>query len=88
MDASIKAKLIKAANAHDFKNVGKPGYNIWASAHYEKAIDAIEEDVDKGKSLARALYDNASDRFLSALEKAVGLPLTYGGGGKDRGRPE
>jgi hypothetical protein len=33
------------------------------------------------------LYDNFNDRLLTALEKAAGVPITYGGGGKDRGRP-
>ena len=50
-------------------------------------LDEALQEVTDGKSLARALYDNFNDRLLTALEKAAGLPVTFGGGAHDRGRP-
>lgn len=93
MDAKIRLKLVTAAikadqrlSANEARNP-RSRVNIYRIGHFLRAIDNIEADVDKGKSLARALYDNANDRFLTNLEKAVGLEPTFGGGGKDRGRP-
>lgn len=51
-------------------------------------LDEALLEVDAGKSLARALYDNFNDRLLTALETAAGLPVTYGGGAADTGRPD
>jgi hypothetical protein len=93
MDALIKQKLISAAIKHDKRLSANEArnpratVNVYRLGHFLKAIDNIEADVDKGKSLARACYDRASDRFLTNLEKAVGLEPTFGGGGQDRGRP-
>ena len=50
-------------------------------------LDEALAEVAAGKSLARALYDNFNDRLLTALEHAAGLPITYGGGAADTGRP-
>lgn len=50
-------------------------------------LDEAMAEWEQGKSLARALYDNFNDRLLTALEKAVGVAVTYGGGRNDRGRP-
>lgn len=88
MDATIRQKLVSAAIAFDQRQSRGKHHNPYSLGHYLKAIDQIESDVDAGVSLASALYDGACDRFLSALERAVGLPLTYGGGGQDRGRPD
>ena len=94
MDDSIRSKLVTAAIKHDNRLSGneernpRARVNIYRLGHFLKAIDNIEEQVDKGKSLARALYDNACDRFLTNLEKSVGLEVTYGGGGHDKGRPK
>jgi hypothetical protein len=93
MDATIRQKLVSAAIKHDKRLSANEArnprarVNIYRMGHFLKAIDNIEAKVDKGVSLARALYDCASDRFLTNLEKAVGLEVTYGGGGQDRGRP-
>lgn len=93
MDATIKLKLVSAAIKHDNRLSANEArnprarVNVYRLGHFLRAIDNIEEQVDAGKSLARALYDNASDRFLTNLEKAVGVAVTYGGGGQDKGRP-
>lgn len=50
-------------------------------------LDEALAEHAAGKSLARALYDNFNDRLLTALETAAGLPVTYGGGSEDKGRP-
>ena len=50
-------------------------------------LDEALQEVAAGKSVARALYDNFNDRLLTCLEKAAGLPVTYGGGAHDKGRP-
>lgn len=88
MDPVIRDKLVSAVTQYDMRQAKRKGHNIYALGHYFKAIDNVESDVDNGASLARALYDNFSDRLLSAVERAVGLPLTYGGGGQSTGRPE
>jgi hypothetical protein len=94
MDILTKTKLVSAAIKHDNRLSANEArnprarVNIYRLGHFLKAIDNIEEQVDSGKSLARALYDNANDRFLTNLEKAVGLPVTFGGGGQDKGRPD
>jgi hypothetical protein len=50
-------------------------------------LDRALEEIVAGKSVARALYDNFNDRLLSSLERAAGVPVTYGGGARDTGRP-
>jgi hypothetical protein len=93
MDELTRHKLVTAAIKFDERQEAaakrsKRGYhNRYALGHYLRAIEGMAEDVAKGKSLARSLYDHANDRFLTALEKAVGVPVTYGGGSQDRGRP-
>jgi hypothetical protein len=51
-------------------------------------LDEALAEMTAGKSLARALYDNFNDRLLTALETAAGVPVTYGGGARDKGRPD
>lgn len=64
-------------------------YNPHALGIYLHAFQEVKKDVESGNStLAQALYDHFHDRLLSTLEKSVGLPLTYGGGGKSTGRPK
>lgn len=93
MDSVTRDKLVTAAIKHDKRLSGNEArnprarVNIYRLGHFINAIDNIEADVDNGSSLGRALHDNASDRFLGCLERAVGLPETFGGGGQDKGRP-
>lgn len=61
--------------------------NPHAGAIALQRLDRALDEVAAGKSLARALYDNFNDRLLTALEQAAGLPVTYGGGAADKGRP-
>jgi hypothetical protein len=48
----------------------------------------VEAEIASGKSVARALYDGFCDRLLTRLEKAAGVPVTYGGGARSTGRPD
>lgn len=61
--------------------------NPHAGAIALQRLDEAWAEYEGGKPLARALYDNFNDRLLTALETAADLPVTYGGGGADRGRP-
>jgi len=76
-----------ALTEYDRKQSKKSCYNRYALGIYLRNLQQVADDVEAGASIARALYDNFNDRVLSACEKAVGLPLTYGGGGHDKGRP-
>jgi len=80
---NIRDKLVHAICVWDRKQ-----RNPYAGAIALRALDAAMVDHTAGVSLARALYDHFNDHLLTALEKAAGLPVTYGGGGHDRGRPE
>lgn len=51
-------------------------------------LDETIDEIAKGTSVARALYDAFNDRLLTALEKAAGVKVTYGGGAHDSGRPD
>jgi hypothetical protein len=88
MDPIIRDKLVSALTQYDMKQAKKKYHNIYALGLYFKALDNVETAVDNGTSIHRALYDNFSDRLLSALERKLGLPLTYGGGGQSTGRPK
>jgi hypothetical protein len=61
--------------------------NPHAGAIALQRLDEALEEIAAGKSLARALYDNFNDRLLTVLEQAAGLPVTFGGGAHDTGRP-
>lgn len=61
--------------------------SVYALGIALQRLDEALTEHARGKSLARALYDNFNDRLLTALEKAAGLPVTYGGGRDDKGRP-
>ena len=87
IDPSTDLKLVTAINKYDERQAKMKYYNRYALPQYLAAIQKVREEVASGKTLARALYDNYNGRLLSALEKSVGLPLTYGGGGADKGRP-
>jgi hypothetical protein len=96
MDAHTHLKLETAFIAFDDKNrkaaisakKGRGYYNPHALGIYLKGFAVAKEEIRNGeKTIAQALYDNFNGRLLSALEKSIGLPLTYGGGGADKGRP-
>jgi hypothetical protein len=88
MDETTKAKLTNAIYAHDKRAMRGKYWNYYAIGIMLSALDQAEADmVKRGSTLAQALYDHFNDRLLTRLEKAVGLEPTYGGGGKDRGRP-
>jgi hypothetical protein len=52
------------------------------------ASPRVEAEIAGGKSIARALYDGFCARLLTRLEKAAGVPVTYGGGARSKGRPD
>ena len=61
--------------------------NIYRIGLLLQRLAEVEAEVTAGASLARALYDNFTDRLLTRLEKSAGLAVTYGGGRADTGRP-
>ena len=79
---TLEAKLAAAITQWD-----KRQRNPNAGAIALRRLDDALAEIKAGKSVARALYDNFNDRLLTALEKAAGVPITYGGGGHDKGRP-
>ena len=83
---ALRTKLAHTVTTHDIKESKKKGYNPNALALYIGRVDDVCNDVAAGASLGRALYDNFNDRLLTTLEKACGLPVTYGGGSQDKGR--
>lgn len=77
-DAREEAKAAKNKRHH---------HNVYALGIYLGRVDSVIAAVACGDSLSRALYDNFQDTLLTALEKACGVPVTYGGGSHDTGRP-
>ena len=72
---------------HAIAQWAKRQHNSHAGAIALLRLDVALDEISVGKSVARALYDNFNDRLLTALEKAAGVPVTYGGGSDDKGRP-
>jgi hypothetical protein len=87
MDAHMRLKLVSTLTEYDRKESTKKYHNRFALGIYLQSLHSAEDDIKEGSSLARALYDHFNGRLLTALEKAAGVPVTYGGGGHDRGRP-
>jgi len=80
--------LSHAVTVFDTRQSKKKFYNHYALSLYLGRVNDVCDAVEAGTSLGRALYDNFNDRLLTALEKTCGLPVTYGGGGHDKGRPD
>lgn len=82
----LRYRLAKVITAHVARS---KRYSSPAAAErlMLERLDVAFTEIEHGKSIARALYDNFGDRILTALEKAAGVPVTYGGGGKSTGRP-
>jgi hypothetical protein len=96
LDQHTHLKLETALIAFDDRNrkaavkskLGRGHYNPHALAIYLRGFAAMKEEVRAGeKTLAQGLYDHFNGRLLSALERSVGLPVTYGGGPQSAGRP-
>lgn len=62
-------------------------HNIYAMSIMLRGLQAAMADMHRGVSVGRALYDHFNGRLLTALERAAGVPVTYGGGPKSTGRP-
>lgn len=85
----IRQRIVYALIKCDERQSAGRSPNPYAMGHYLRALHNAESDMaDGGSTLAQALYDSYCGRVLSAVERAAGLPLTYGGGGHDRGRPD
>jgi hypothetical protein len=83
---SIVTRYDQAEEARELKR--KHGrVNVYRLGLLLAMVDRVEADIAAGASLHHALYDNANDRLLTLLERACGLPVTYGGGAHDTGRP-
>ena len=74
--------------AKAIENPKRNSHNVYALGIYLRRLDDVMEEIEAGSSLARALYDNFNDRLLTFMEKTAGLPITYGGGRADKGRPD
>ena len=83
----LEYRLLSAVTQYDAKLEARQP-NMYRFGIILKQLDKVYTEIAEGKSVARALYDNFSDRLLTALEKAAGVPVTYGGGAKSKGRPE
>ena len=83
----LENRLLSAVTQYDAKLEARQP-NMYRLGIILKQLDKVYTEIAEGKSVARALYDNFSDRLLTALEKAAGVPVTYGGGAKSKGRPE
>jgi hypothetical protein len=82
----LEYRLLSAATQYDIKLQEKQP-NPYRLALIMQGLERFHAQVASGDSVARSLYDNFNDRLLSTLERAAGVPLTYRGGSKDRGRP-
>jgi hypothetical protein len=82
----LRTRLSLAATEYDAKLTAKDG-NIYRLGIILRGLDLFEEEVNAGSSVARALYDNFNDRLLTLFEKTAGVPVTYGGGARSKGRP-
>lgn len=87
LDSATYVKLQTALIKYDARQRKGKAWNPYAIGHYMKGLAAVREACDSGSTLAQALYDNFNDRLLTCVEKAAGLPATYGGGSHDTGRP-
>jgi predicted GNAT superfamily acetyltransferase len=88
----LEFKLEHVVTAFDTKEEAKCAkrgrhFNHYALSIYLGRVAEVVALVESGVSLHRALYDNFQDTLLTALEKACALPVTYGGGAHDTGRP-
>ena len=84
----LEVRLTMAVTEYDRKLEAKGNINFYRLGIILKQLDKVHEEIAEGKSVGRALFDNFNDRLLTALEKAAGVPITYGGGAKSKGRPE
>jgi len=80
-------KLRQTVLAHVARNERRFSNPTAAAALMLGALQRSKDAYNSGTSLARALYDEFNDRILTALEKAAGVPVTFGGGRDDKGRP-
>jgi hypothetical protein len=87
-NADLRARLVHAATEYDMKREAKGDVNPARLSLIFARLDLVEQEIAAGTSVARALYDNFNDRLLTVLEKAAGVPVTYGGGKRSTGRPD
>jgi hypothetical protein len=84
----IHQRLVFAATQYDAKLSAKDG-NVYRLGIILRALQAIE-DHDPEYRLSccahHTLFDNFSDRLLSAFEKELGYKVSYGRGFTDTAR--
>lgn len=71
---TLKDKLISAATAFDAKQSRKRFYNPCALGIYFERIDEVCADIERGADPRSAIMAGFSDRLLTAMLKAAGLP--------------
>jgi len=69
---SISLTLGRALTRYDAKQQGKRSYNPYALNLYLEAAERVEEAVNAGTPLRKALTDNFNDRLLDVVLKAMG----------------
>jgi hypothetical protein len=73
----LRDKLLHQVTEYDRRQQGKRGYNMWALPQYLGALEQVQEDLDKGVTVRKALTSNFCGRLLDRLLKAAGeLPST------------
>lgn len=88
LDEKTRFKLDMAITEYDRRESTKAHYNPnGLGLMFKRLQEYVIPEMAAGSTLAQALYDNFNDRLLTALEKACGLPVTYGGGKQSKGRP-
>ena len=64
-------------------------HSSYALGLYLARADEVLEEISRGSSIPRALYDNFNGQLLTFLEKSFKLPVTYHGDLEmDTGRPD
>ena len=74
-----KHDLLVSALVKSDKRLSVKNPNAYRMGIYLNGLQEMEDS--RLCCLAHGLYGFFNDRLLSALERAVGLPVTYGGGG-------
>lgn len=68
-------RLMCTLREYDTKQAEKPGYNIYAIAHYIRAANCIDKMVSKGVPLEDAIQANFLDRLQSFVLRKMGFKI-------------
>lgn len=71
---NVHDTLVHAVTEYDRKQSTKPGYNIYALAHYIGRVQDVTADVESETPIRKALLKGFTGRLLDVCLKAVGQP--------------